>query len=179
MQEHILCDLRKKHIDGVQHFPEIKRLGKKDDLPSAYFFPGRRLSTEEQGGSVFEVLKVMKLVVQVQAVHVWQIVIEDEEMWCMNVNSLQGIAPSDVMRGFLLDGLNDDLSNVLLILDHKNELDRPLPGSLQVVGFPWHCISTFCTIRFPTKRGALEKIRATSKESFTLASGGTEAWYGA
>ena len=183
MQGHNLCELRKQCIDGVKQFPEIKRLGKKNDLPLAHFFPRRSLSANQQSGSVFEVVKAMELVVQVQAIHVWQPVIEDEEMGRMDVNSLQGIAPGNVMMNvmwrFLLDGLNNDLSDVLLILDHENELDRLLLGDMQAVGFLWHGIRTFSTFRSPAKSGASAIVRAASKESFTLASWRTEVWYGA
>jgi hypothetical protein len=182
VQDRILLYLRQKPFDGSQQFCKSKRLGEEGDLPFSYFVQWWLLGADEQSGDLFHMVKGMELVVQLQAGHIWKTIIENKEMRRVDANSLQcveaGRVTMCVMRCLFLNHLNDELTDVRIVIDDKNELSASLPGSPKHVRLICHDKGSFFTLR-STSCWVVKMTRQAMRKGFTRAVRGMEVFYGA
>ena len=103
--------------NGQEQGAEVKGLGQKNDLTFADFPPGWVMSTYQDGWNTFKAIKLVKLVMQFEAIHVGKHVVEDEEMRAMGLDGLEGLGATgmahDGMGGFTLNELDDEQANIL------------------------------------------------------------------
>ena len=95
--------------------------------------------------------KGLKPVVKFKPVHIRQTIVKKQEMWHNSRQCIECVASVDVVNGFmvglLLNNLQQVLSNLLIIFDDKYQFGRQVRGPFEPKGLIEHftkIISSYC-----------------------------------